>query len=340
VPKPPPFRATAYDIACRVGVSQPTVSRALRGVGQVSEATRQKILEAARALNYEVDHNAARLRSRVTRTFALVVLCEFGEDRGSLNPFYFSLLGSIEASAAAKGYSLLVSFQDSSDRLFGRYEDSRQADGMIVIGSARNRGAWDFFRQFEEENRAVICWGGPDDSIASVGSDNHAGGMMAAEHLIAAGRTHLAFVGPLASGHRQFLERHRGFADALQKHGLDAISTPEVGAVTRDQFGYQAVTQMVDTGTQCDGIFAACDLIGLGALKALRECGIDVPRAVSVIGFDGIGAGALVSPALTTIAQDVTQAGALLVESLLDRIAGQPPARTALPVSLLIRESA
>ncbi len=339
VSKTPPYRPTAYDIACHVGVSQPTVSRALRGVGQVSEVTRQKILEAARALNYEVDHNAARLRSRVTRTLALVVLCEFGEDRGSLNPFYFSLLGCIEASAARRGYNLLVSFQDASDRLFGRYEDSRQADGMIVIGSARNREAWDYFRQFEGDERAVVCWGGPDDDIANVSSDNHAGGLLAAEHLVATGRRRIVFAGPLSSGHRQFIERHRGFADALAKHGLDAVPIPEMGAVTRDQFGYQVISRLVESGVAFDGIFAACDLIGLGALKALNEKGIAVPGAVGVVGFDGIRAGDLASPSLTTIAQDVRLAGELLVESLLTQIDGRPHEHKALPVTLLVRGS-
>lgn len=332
-------RVTSFDIAYEVGVSQPTVSRALRGDKNISEATRMRIMEVAKALNYTVDRNAVRLRSNSTGTLALVVLCEFGEDRSSINPFYYGLLGSIEAAAAAKGFSLLVSFQDSSQNLFGQYEDSRQADGIIVVGSARNREAWDYFKSYGTEDKAIICWGAPDEGLLTVGSDNMAGGALATQHLIATGRRDIAFVGPLSSGHRQFAERHRGYLSAVDAVGLSPVPVAEGGTARRDQYGYQAVCDLLDAATPFDAIFAACDLIALGALKALHDRGKTVPADVAVVGFDGIGAAAYASPSLSTIEQDMVSAGNVLIDNLLARIKGAPTSGTLLPVKLCVRES-
>jgi len=99
--KPRTFRVTSFDVAAEAGVSQSTVSRALAGDPVVSEATRARVFEAARRLNYAVDENAARLRSGRTATLAVVVICRPDEDRKDLNPFTYALLGTVCAAASA-----------------------------------------------------------------------------------------------------------------------------------------------------------------------------------------------------------------------------------------------
>jgi len=86
---------TSHDIAEMVGVSQPTVSKALRGCRTINEDTRRRVLEAAKAINYTVNRNAARLRSKRTNTIALVVICRPEDRRSDINPFYLSLLGCV-----------------------------------------------------------------------------------------------------------------------------------------------------------------------------------------------------------------------------------------------------
>ena len=110
------------------------MGQALNGNKNVSPAMRQRVLLAAQELNYSINQAAARLRTKSTRTLALVVLHRPDEGPTAINPFYFSLLGCIGASAAARGYDLLVSSQDIEGQSFARHEECRQSDGLLVIG--------------------------------------------------------------------------------------------------------------------------------------------------------------------------------------------------------------
>lgn len=332
-------RVTSFDIALKVGVSQPTVSRALRGSNRVSAETRAKILEAAEELNYIVDRNASSLRTQATNVIALVVVCQQGEARTAINPFYFSLLGCIAAAAADAGYNLMVSFQESRDNFFGFYEDSRQADGLIIIGSARNAAAWEYFEKVQQDGRSVLCWGGPSDHFASIRSDNVVGAELATKHLIAAGRKNVVFIGPTKSPQPQFEERYHGYANAMADAGLTSHATYPEGAFAREQEGYEATAELIRSDVLFDSIFAVCDLVALGVLRCLNDQGIAVPTQVSVIGFDGIRAGEHSNPPLTTVEPDLLVAGKLLVDNLLTMMDGKDISDQRAPVSLIHRES-
>ena len=126
-------RPTSFDIAALAGVSQPTVSRALSGNPSVSEETRARVLAAAEQLNYKVDKNASGLRRQQSRTLALLFFEEW-PDGAAINPFYLTLLGPMVRCCAAHGYDLLISFQQLSSNWHVDYEDSRKADGIILLG--------------------------------------------------------------------------------------------------------------------------------------------------------------------------------------------------------------
>ncbi len=333
------FRVTAFDVAQRAGVTQPTVSRALNGSPKVSDETRARVLEAAQELGYVINQNATRLRRGETMTLAVVLIGRAGESATETNPFYFSLLGSVAAAAAARGYNLLVSFQDSPTNFFGQYDDARQADGMIVIGTTQNPEAWAYFRGLDRPEKAWVCWGAPDDDLRWVRSENEGGGRIAARYLLDAGRRHPVFIGARASQQRQFGERYAGFAEELNKADIvpPAIDVDE--GLSREEQGVEAVRSLLQSGQRFDAIFAACDLTALGVLRALAESGVSVPEQVSVIGFDGIRAGNYSSPPLTTIEPDFQQAGDLLVQNVLNRIAGEPLTLRRVPVHLVKRGS-
>ena len=333
------FRVTAFDVAQRAGVTQPTVSRALNGSPKVSDETRARVLEAAQELGYVINQNATRLRRGETMTLAVVLIGRAGESATETNPFYFSLLGSVAAAAAARGYNLLVSFQDSPTNFFGQYDDARQADGMIVIGTTQNPEAWAYFRGLDRPEKAWVCWGAPDDDLRWVRSENEGGGRIAARYLLDAGRRHPVFIGARASQQRQFGERYAGFAEELNKSDIvpPAIDVDE--GLSREEQGVEAVRSLLQSGQRFDAIFAACDLTALGVLRALAESGVSVPEQVSVIGFDGIRAGNYSSPPLTTIEPDFQQAGDLLVQNVLNRIAGEPLTLRRVPVHLVKRGS-
>ncbi len=333
-------RITAHQIAAMLGVSQPTVSRALRGDKKVNEGTRARIIALANELNYSVDHNALRLRTQQTYSIALVILCRRGENKANINPFYLSLLGCIAASASERGYNLIISFQDSPANFFANYTGSRQADGLIVIGSGQNVEGWQFFGDYAKHKTPMICWGASMQDLVSIKSDNVQGTRLALDHLLATGCTRIAYIGPMNSEQPQFRDRIDTYMAVTRKNGLPVICPPLPENAVREKQGYEAVVGLIREGVEFDGLFCANDFIALGAMRALDEKGVAVGKDVRVIGFDGIATGAYAQPPLTTIEQDYVRAGEMLVEALIAILKGEEPGVVPVPVKLLVRGSA
>jgi DNA-binding LacI/PurR family transcriptional regulator len=333
-------RVTGHQLAAMLGLSQPTVSRALRGHKKVNEQTRLRVEQLAKELNYAVDHNAVRLRTRQTFTIALVLLCRENENRANINPFYLSLLGCIAASAADLGYNLIVSFQDSKANFFANYTGSGQADGLIVIGSGQNVEGWRFFAEQAARDVSMVCWGASKEDLVSIKSDNVQGATLAIDHLLARGCKAVAYIGPTDSEQPQFQDRIATYRKLAAERGLPVICPPLPENAVREAQGYEATRSLLRDGVTFDGIFAANDFIALGAMRALSERGIEVGKAVRVIGFDGIATGAYAQPPLTTIEQDYRRAGEMLVNALIAAMRGEEPNLSPVPVKLLERASA
>ena len=310
-------RLTSFDVAARAGVSQSTVSRALSGSPTITEATRIRVVEAARELGYVVDERAARLRSGKSRTIAVVVIGRAGQGASSVNPFYYALLGSVCTAAAALGYQALVSIQAEPEELFGQFVERGQADAVVVLGTTTNREAWRYFSDYRESNDAMAFWGSPFDGPGYVRSDNSEGARLAVERLIRGGYRNIAFIGETDGAQRQFRERYEGYCATLQSAGLPCFEAVTAKGATREEQGAQAIAALLAQGGAYDAVFSACDAMAFGALGALREAGRKVPDDFGVIGFDGLGVGAHSSPPLTTIEPDFSEAGLNLVEAAL-----------------------
>ncbi|QNH16547.1 maltose transport gene repressor [Xanthomonas sp. SS] len=334
-------KATSLDIAYLAGVSQPTVSRALRGSPAVNEQTRRKILAIANELNYKVDKHASSLRLRNAGTLALLFFEDPTTDDSLINPFFHSMLGSITRACARHGYDLLVSFQQLSDNWRADYGDSQKADGLILLGYGDYLQAQQRLQHLVEQGTHFVRWGAvlPGQPGVSIGSDNFQGGHDITAHLLQQGCRRIAFLGDASSHYPEFLERYRGHAQALRAAGSDTVPGLQLDAITTEQSGYEAALALLRGGERFDAVFAASDLIAIGALKALREHGLRVPEDVALAGFDDIPIAACVAPALSTVQQDTKLAGAVLVETLLAQIAGQPVASRTLPVTLALRGS-
>ena len=333
-------RITAHQIAAMLGVSQPTVSRALRGDKKVNETTRARIVALANELNYSVDHNALRLRTQQTYSIALVILCRQGENKANINPFYLSLLGCIAASASERGYNLIISFQDSPANFFANYTGSRQADGLIVIGSGQNVEGWQYFGEYARHKTPMICWGASQEDLISIKSDNVHGARLAIDHLIHSGCKHIAYIGPTNSEQPQFRDRLTTYMAQMAEKDMQPICPPLPEDAVREDQGYAAVKGLIRDNVRFDGLFCANDFIALGAMRALDEHHIAIGKDVRVIGFDGIATGAYAQPPLTTIEQDYVQAGEMLVEALIAVLNGVPPCIAPVPVKLLTRGTA
>ncbi|WP_296678347.1 LacI family DNA-binding transcriptional regulator [Novosphingobium sp.] len=334
-------KPTSFDIAYIAGVSQPTVSRALRGSRSVSLATRQRIEEIARELNYSVDKNASSLRSQRANTIALLFFEEQTPEDSKINPFFLSMLGSITHACANKGFDLLISFQKMEDDWHTRYQDSHRADGLILLGYGDYTLYESRLANLVRQGTYFVRWGSvSDDNIgATVGSDNFGAGRSAGEHLLSLGCKRIAFIGQADEHYPEFAERYRGLCSALTDAGFAADPALLRGGVSFEDDGQRAVEDLLARNAGFDAIFAASDLIAIGAMRALAAAGLRIPEDVAVVGFDNQPAASMTNPPLTTVMQDLRQAGDLLIETLLAQIEDRPIPNTSLPTQLIVRRS-
>src|SRR4051795_8255087 len=313
-------RPTSFDIAALAGVSQPTVSRALSGNPAVSEETRRRVLEAAEQLNYKVDKNASGLRRQRAKTLALLFF-EEGPETAVLNPFYLSLVGPMVRRCAVLGYDLLISIQQLSSDWHVDYEDSRKADGIILLGYGDYLEYRPKLEQLVARGAHFVRWGsGGDGKIGiTVSSDNERGGFEATTHLLQQGRRRIAFIGTAGAGFPEVQERWRGYSRALRAAGIAPDEQLQADAAPDETDGRSAAEQLLARGVHFDAIFAASDVAAIGAMHALQQAGRSVPET-AVVGFDDIPAASLASPPLTTVCQDARRAAEALIDTLIESI--------------------
>lgn len=334
-------KATSFDIAHLAGVSQSTVSRALSDSPLVNKETREKIKEIARQLNYTVDKNASNLRKQQSQTIALLLFEDPTSDDSLINPFFLSMLGSITRACSNAGYDLLVSFQNMNDNWHAQYEDSKKADGIILLGYGDYTVYQDKLNQLQAQGTHFIRWGAHDSEYPglSIGCDNFQGGHDVTHHLINSGRSKFAFIGGADSNAPEFMDRYQGYKQALQESGLWSSNNPQLDAISTEESGYAAAIALLESGQQADALVCASDLIALGAMQALKDRGIEVPHQVAVVGYDNIPVSAFSDPGLTTVKQNTQLAGEALVKGVLKLIDGQDLAHYLMPVELVVRES-
>ncbi len=334
-------KPTSFDIAHLAGVSQPTVSRALRNSPLVSEETREKIQAIAKKLNYQVDINARNLRSKETKTLALLLCEDPGTDDSLINPFFLSMLGSITRASGKMGYDLLISFQQQSGDWNADYENAHRADGIIFLGYGDYITYMEKIAHLDRMGAHFITWG---PVLAKqpghfIGCDNLNSAYLSIKHLTDLGHKKIAFLG-IASEHRpEFNQRYQGYVKALLEAGLIVNPKLQIDADTSEEMGYEAAIELLKGKLQFDAIFGASDLIAIGAIKALQEHGKRVPEDVAVVGFDNIPTASYTNPPLTTVQQDTKLAGELLVDNILKLIRGEDVSSILMPAKLIIRDS-
>jgi len=329
---------TMADIARLAGVSEATVSRALKDSPLINKETRAKVQKIARDNHYEINAAARNFRLKKTHTLAVVLLVDKEWGHEVSDAFLMVLLGSIADEASEHGYDLLLSTNPSEiTDLNSYYIESKRADGLIIIGQGRNDPRLD---RLALSKAPFIVWGAEvaDHDYMTVGSDNREGGRAATDLLVANGRRRIAFLGDVR--HPEVEHRYLGYADALKKAGLRLDQSLVVPSDFSRSDGYEQTSRaLLDAGASFDAIFAASDNIALGAMKRLSEEGLRIPEEVAIVGFDDSPLATFSTPALTTVHQDIRQGGRLLVRNLLDLMAGKDISHVAMPVEMVVRKS-
>lgn len=309
--------STIDDVAARAGVSTATVSRALRGLSNVSDQSRRKVLAAAKELGYVVSPSAQALATGRTGMVALVVP-DFDEW------FPSSVLEGAQRRLQAKGVATMV---HSVEYVRGKPHFSididplrRRVDGVLVISLPL---VGEEIEDVETLGVPVVVVGNANPPLASVTLDDVEVGVMATQHLLELGHTAIGHItGALdeISPNMPAGARMEGWRQAMLGAGVD----PEADLVENSYFdisgGHDAMMELLDRRPDITAVFAAADCIAVGAMQALEERGLGVPGDMSVIGVDGEYPRELLP--LTTVVQDPGLQGRMGADSLLRMIAG------------------
>lgn len=334
-------KPTSFDIAYKAGVSQPTVSRALRNSPLVNQKTRERVQAIAKELNYKVDINARKLRSKESKTIALLFSEDPGTSEASISPFFLTILGNIVKASAKRGYDLLISFQHYSNDWGADYESTHKADGIIFLGYGDYVSYIKKISQLEEAGAHFIAWGPvlPNQPGHFIGCNNLNGAYQSTKHLIGLGHKNIAFIGDTKDYCPEFAARYQGYAKALLEAKLPVDPELQEDAHTGEDDGYLAMDKLIRRSASFSAVVCASDIIAIKAMNALSRHGMKVPQEVAVVGFDDIPMASFNNPPLTTIRQDTSSAGDLMVDKLIDLIEGKKVQSTELPTHLVIRET-
>jgi len=327
---------TLTELAQLAGVTAATVSRALADNPAIAKATRARIQALAREHGFQPNQAARNLR--LGRTGAIGVILPLGHEAEQhlSDPFFMNLLGPLADAIAERGYDLLLSrVIPRDDHWLDAIVDAGRVDGVILIGQSNQI---DVIERVAARYKPMIVWGAdlPGQAQITVGSDNVAGGRMAAEHLLAQGRKQLAFFG--STDIPEFAARHAGFAQAVEAAGLGPATLLPVHLT--GEASYDAIADYLGSHPSPDGIVAASDVIAISALKALAARCRRVPQDVGVVGYDDVQLARYSTPALTTIRQDVAAGALTMVDLLFRRMNGKVVRSVVMTPQLILRGSA
>ncbi|RZV37519.1 MAG: LacI family transcriptional regulator [Chromatiales bacterium] len=332
---------TSRDIAEIAGVSQATVSRALRNSPLVRKETRERVQQIARELNYFVNRNAAGLRTQQSNTIALLLFDETEGEDAQINPFFLSMLGYITRAASGLGYDVLISMQQLTDDWHIEYQASNRADGLILLGYGDYLTYHEKIEALARANTRFMIWGPIIDNQPghSISCDNVDGGDQATRHLLGLGRQRIAFLGSTSQRSPELAARYDGYRKALLDAGLEPDDRLKVDAMSSEGEGYRAALDLLSRDVEFDAIFAVTDVIAIDAMRALEDNGYTIPDDIAVVGFDDISLAGHVTPALTTVRQDIRQAADGLVHGIVGLIEGEPVESTQMAPRLIVRAS-
>ncbi len=326
---------TLREVARRARVSVSTAARALGGYGYVSSSTRERVLRAARELDYHPNAIARSMIKGRTHTLGVVV-------SDSANPFFAAVVRGIEDVALPHGYGILLCNADEDPRKEAMYVGmlrQKRVDGVIVSPSDASSGALPSLLAsgvplVQVDRRAP---GLPADAVVC---DNRAGVRAAVEHLVSLGHRHIALIG----GPRRLYtgrERTRAFQAALRRLGLPSRSSWLLEGTFKVDSGYELAGKLLETRPRPTAVFVANNLMTIGALLRFREEGVRIPQDMAVVGFDDMDWAPILTPPLTAVAQPTFDLGRTAARLLLERILDPalPPRVVVLPPRLVVRES-
>jgi DNA-binding LacI/PurR family transcriptional regulator len=335
-------RARMEDVAKAAGVSRTAVSFVLNDIpdANIPEITRQRILQAARELDYIPNAQALNLVRGKTMMVALVV--RQTSEQMSADAFLGEIIRGTTRVIEEEGYHLVVHAVEPgspNNTTYGQLVRTRKVDGLLIASPLINDPE---VKVLHDEGTPIVLNGAADfNDIPSVDVDNIQGAYTAARHLIDLGHRRIGHISNAPFSYTSARDRLTGYQYALAEAGIiyDA-QLVHPGGFT-DSSSYAPMSAMLDFLDPPTAVFIGSDLVALGAIQAIHHRGLHIPDDISVIGFDDLPIGKYLQPPLTTIHLPAYDLGQRLGEMILASIGGEipPTLRALLPTELVIRES-
>ena len=308
-------KTTIYDVAEHAGVAISTVSRVLNNSQDVSDATRETVMEAIRELQFRPNRTAKSLAQRATRTIAVAVPT-------FTTPFHNELLKGVRDRLDDADLDLLLCDLDweAPRATLLNFLERGAMDGLVVAGLPINQDTADDLLTL---GAPVVLIGSKWPPLDSFYWDEEPGVKLAIDHLIDQGHTR---IGMITTPHDNRLRNARvnGYREALQEAGLEYDRTLVAHGQTRkhdgfsEESGYEAMNELLALDTPVSSVFASSDVQAIGAWQAIRESGSEVPDDYSLVGYDDIKVSRFIG--LTSVAQNMHYVGERATDVLLDRL--------------------
>ncbi len=326
---------TIKDISKRLGISVSTVSKALNGYPDVSEGTRERILEMARELDYHPNLAAQSLRRGRTGKIGLLI----NNPLSFISEYIAEIISGAALTAEQQGnnlvlYTTAVTHPDEIRRICR----AREVDGLMIIFSPEP----DVVGVLERENMPFIVFGRrvEQPGVSFVAPDNWAGAYALTQHLITQGHTRIGFTTRPILGTVSD-DRFAGYQKALADADISFNPDLVVETTIEERSGYKAMNRFLDMAEPPTAVFTFYDLMAVQALDAAHDRGLRVPEEIAVAGFDGLRSSLITKPRITTVQQPLNLMGRRAMELLFTRIKdnAQPSVSEIFPVELIIRQS-
>lgn len=331
---------TLEEVARLAGVSRSTVSRVINDHPSVHAETRERVWQAIRESGYQPHAVARSLATNRTQIIGMVI----PEAVTTLftDPFFPLLLRGATEACNAHQYQLLLSLFDdrtSREEMYRRVLRSGYLDGVIVASTSLSDPLIPTL--LHDQVLFVSVGQHPNPQVHYVDVDNVTGARMATEHLIRLGHRRIAtLTGPLDTTHGK--ARLEGYRQALRAHRLTVDEKLIVEGDFSESSGLVGIQRLLSASPSA--VFFASDTMAIGALKGLRQAGLQVPRDIALVGYDDIPLASAIEPALTTVRQPIVRLGSLAVEVLIGLLQSPPSEehgahKIVLPAELVVRES-
>lgn len=328
---------TLEDVARRAGVSTATVSKVLSNTPYFTEETRLKVMQAVEELGY-IPNLAARALSS-GKTHIIAVVFPYVYDAIFADPLVLTILEGIEAECTRRGYNILLSTPRISsngiDENYLQLVQSGYLDGVLALDSYPVNSV---LKPVTEKGIPAVAIG-YHDCPYSVCSDDRGGGFQLMQYALSLGHRRIGIISIPDHLHFCVPERLAGLRAAAEAVGLDYNTLPKSNGDWSTPSGARCAAELLTAHPNLTALVCLNDRMAIGAIQQARELGRDVPRDLSVVGYDDIPMAAMFAPPITTISQQGPEMGRVAARMLFEILAGKRPTRLSMPTHLIVRQS-